>query len=108
MSSRLLMKAESCVNEALFVIEDEAHGRILSRLKSGERYVKSFVLGRCPHKVGQCACPFALNFLDEDGKMVRTANGKIKPVYSISELVSESTCIKGIQCFDSNHYDKNT
>jgi hypothetical protein len=52
MPSRLLMKAESCVNKTLFVIEDEAHGRILSRLKSGERYVKSFVLGRCPQKVG--------------------------------------------------------
>jgi hypothetical protein len=98
------MKAESCINKALFVIEDEAHGRILSRLKSGERYVKSFV-GVCPHEVGQCICPFALNFLDENGKMVRTANGKIRPVFSISELIFESTCTKSMQCFDSNHYD---
>jgi hypothetical protein len=79
---------EDWKNQEHFVLLDESYERILSRLNSGEKNVKSFV-GRCPHKKREdCVCAFALNCLNEDGKMVRTVNGHIKPV--ISESVAKA------------------
>jgi hypothetical protein len=88
------MDKEDRKNQAHFVLLDDSYERILSRLNSGEKTVKSFI-GLCPHKKREdCTCPFALNLLDESGKMVRTANGKFRPV--ISKSLAESIGIKVI------------
>ena len=64
-------------------LNDEAYDSILQRLQNGERFAKSYA-GTCPLNHKKCSCKFALNFLNADGKIVRSTNGKIKRVFKES------------------------
>ena len=73
-------------SQPFYVIEDEGYERMMFKLKTGQRYVKSFV-GVCPHREkNDCKCEFALNFLDSKGNMVRCVKGQQKFVLSVTEL----------------------
>jgi len=66
-----------------YLMQDKSYNRMMAKLESGERYVKSF-LGDCPHRNNRkCDCKFFLNFLD-DGVMTRVVNGKRKFVVPMS------------------------
>jgi len=83
-----------------FVANDAAYDRMHRALLDGEPYVKSYV-NICPHKKkDDCDCAYMLNFLFRcrcpdraqcackfpDGTMVRSVNGVLKPVFSLSEI----------------------
>jgi hypothetical protein len=58
--------------------------------------MKSYI-GVCPHKEkSKCVCPYYLNYLDENGDMVRNVNGVVKPVYKESNVVNRNTFITPI------------
>ena len=87
-----------------FVVNDSAYERMLSKLLSGEKMVKSY-MGLCPHgsETVSCDCPYFENYLShaveserqKDGKInfkqthgiVRIVNGKKKPVVPLSWLM---------------------
>jgi hypothetical protein len=72
--------------QPFFLVDDEAYERMMNKLKSGEKFVKTY-LGVCPHpKKQDCKCEYFNNYLDEDGDMVRNVNGTIKPVLSLTIL----------------------
>ena len=70
-----------------FMVEDASYGRMLRKLLSGERFVWSYVT-KCRHggTHGRCDCPKMMNVL-KNGRIVRIANGKQKPVYKASEIM---------------------
>jgi hypothetical protein len=73
-------------NQPFFVIENESFDRMLFSLLNGEKFVKLYI-STCPHRVKtDCKCLFSLNFLNQNGKMVRCSNGKLKRVIRQSEL----------------------
>ena len=79
-------------NPPLCVIQDESYDRMMAKLQSGERYVKSY-LHTCPHsRVEDCRCVFFLNFL-KDGEMVRSINGKIKKVVSQTRFLEHKDAL---------------
>jgi hypothetical protein len=72
------------------VVTDDPYERMYTRLKNGERYVKTF-RGVCPHKNKEkCKCKFSLNFLENDVIMSLRdfGNGMQKfRIYKLSELM---------------------
>jgi len=82
--------------QPFYVIEDEAHARIYATLSRGEvRFVKSY-LGICPETCKcKCNCKFYLNFL-KDGKMVRSVNGELKDVFSLTEYEEKQAMLHAI------------
>ena len=78
------IKIEEQMNtQPFYVVEDTSYDRMMKKLQSGEKYVKSYIHHNCPYKSSkdECKCPFSLNFL-KDGVMVRANNGVLKPVFS--------------------------
>ena len=76
-------------NQPFYVMDTPSYDRMINKLKGGERFVKSFV-GVCPHKSrNDCHCHFHLNFLNNDGDMVRVVDGVVKPVYSGNMFTSK-------------------
>jgi len=76
-------------NQPFYVVEDESYNRMMTKLQEGEKYIKTYS-HPCPHMhLGierakeECNCHFQLNFL-RDGKLIRTNNGVVKPVFSES------------------------
>ncbi len=75
-------------DQPFFVLQDAAHGRVLTRLQAGEEGVYSYQ-GTCAHSGSKapllCTCPKMLNVL-RDGRMVRYVNDEPRPVFSKTEL----------------------
>ena len=69
-------------SQPFYVITDAAYDRMFHKLNNGSRFEWSFP-GPCPH-FGKCVCPKFMNVL-KDGKIIRVANGKQKPVYKASD-----------------------
>jgi hypothetical protein len=84
-----MYKAHS--DQPFYLLNDEAHSRMLKKLKEEGGTSKSY-LRLCPHKsIELCKCEYYINYLDDDGDIVRSVNGVIKPVLSISmykEIIS--------------------
>ena len=75
-------------NQPFYVVNDAAYNRMKMKLKSGDKFVKTY-LGFCPHIVKtECNCPFNLNFLKDD-MIVRINSGVIKPVIPFSAIPKE-------------------
>lgn len=80
---------ETAKNQPFFVVDNEAYDKMMSKLKSGqERYIKSYV-SMCPATYqSNCTCPFFINFLDEEGDLIRVVNGTRKYVFAVRDLHS--------------------
>ena len=74
-------------SQPYFMLEDEAYDRMRAQLHGGKRFAWSYT-SRCSHGGvgGACDCPKMMNVL-KDGRIVRIANGKQKPVYKASEIM---------------------
>lgn len=85
------------------VVNDDAYGRMKKQLDEGERYVKTY-LTTCPHDdKSKCNCTFNLNFI-LDGKVVRSDNGKIIPVVSLTTATETSNLFKQLRDEDPEDF----
>ena len=66
-------------SQPFYLVCDEAYARMLTKLRQGEPFVKTY-LTECPHK-GACECQFFRNTLTADGCGIER-NGK--PVVPLS------------------------
>jgi hypothetical protein len=83
---KALKSLHSMEAQPFYVVDDEAYNRMMTKLKGGAAFVKSFKTHtNCPH-AADCTCEFYKNYLDKDGIMVRNCGGSIKDVISISAL----------------------
>ena len=89
-SQKLLSICEAAKSQPFFVVNNESYDTMMSKLQGGERYVKSYI-SPCPATIkSKCTCPFFINFLDEEGNMIRVVNGTRKYVVAVRELLSRS------------------
>jgi hypothetical protein len=73
-------------NQPYFVIDDEAYNRIIDKLMSGTtKYEKTYMTVCKEDCKSKCKCPFHLSFIKDD-MLVRLVNGKIKPVFSLTQI----------------------
>ena len=75
-------------SQPFFLVDDAAYGRMLTKLRAGEPFVKTY-FGTCPHKNKECKCPYFKNVLEDGCHIVREFGGKRKQVYSITEFKRE-------------------
>lgn len=74
-------------SQPFFAVSDDAYERMHEQLMNGASFVKTY-LHRCPNAYdkSKCNCIFFKNVLNNDNHIVRIFGGKVKPVYSFSEL----------------------
>jgi hypothetical protein len=91
--------------EQIIVVSDDAYQRMYTKLKNGERYVKSFK-DRCPHNdKDSCDCEFMLNFLENDVVMgLRDYGNGMKKVRVVSTSQAEE--YEGTRCTVVLHEDQ--
>jgi hypothetical protein len=74
---------ERTKNQPCYIVADDSYDRMLTKLRAGEPFVKTYS-GVCPHKrSGSCTCPFFKNTLSECGNHIERDG---KPVYSITQI----------------------
>ena len=74
-------------SQRFYIVEDKSYNRMMTTLKGGAAFVKSYP-HKCSHtRKEDCKCVFYKNYLNKDGFMVRNCGGSIKPVISISALI---------------------
>ena len=69
------------------VVDDEAYERMLTTLKAGEPFVKTY-FGKCPHRSPRmCKCSFRKNVL-VNNEIMRDVNGKMEKVWCIRQILA--------------------
>ena len=69
----------------IIAVPSEGYERLMTRLLSGEEFVKTY-RNICPHKKREdCQCPFYKNIL-VNGEIVRIVDGKTIKIYNLAEL----------------------
>lgn len=72
--------------QPIFTVTDDAYERMLTSLKNGEPFVKTYI-STCPHtKKSDCDCLYFKNILQDD-YIVRIIDNEIKPVIPLSMLI---------------------
>ena len=71
----------------IIALTPDAYDRVMTRLKSGEEFVKTY-RNICPHKkIEDCNCPFYKNIL-VNGRIVRIIDGKTIYVHRCSQKLN--------------------
>lgn len=69
------------------VVEDESYDRMLTTLKAGEPFVKTY-LAKCPHRSPRmCKCSFRKNVL-VNNEIMRDINGKMEKVWCVRQILA--------------------
>lgn len=79
------MNTDNHSKQPFYVVDDEAYVRMMEKLVSGERYVKTYLAVCTETCKCNCNCKFFLNFL-KNGRIVRSVNGELKDVWSLSKF----------------------
>mgnify|MGYP003630756840 CR=1 len=71
--------------ETIIALTSDAYERVMTRLQSGEEFVKTY-RNICHHKkMEDCDCPFWKNILI-NGEIVRIVNGETIKVHNLAKL----------------------
>ena len=72
--------------QSVFTVTDDAYERMLTSLKNGEPFVKTYITTCRHNNKSDCDCPYFKNTLQDD-MIIRVIDNVIKPVIPLSMLI---------------------